>query len=302
VFTSLGSHVQIRRIDRQGGRYGLLRETSTPPSRWRSAATPRRSLRARQRPHFPIIVRLARSIARAPGDPELADWRCGRNGTITQIPLSEVASINVSRGRLYLSGAAGRYLPIKFSVRDRDLGSAIRKRRNKVAEQVQLPPGSRWSGRRVGNLQDAIKRLSICADQPRADRGTAVVQFRLDGRHAARHERDSDGDLRRVLGLLISGIPFSVSAASASSRCSASRYGRIIILSQYNQLIDEGSTGQAVSAPASCSAAVLMTCSSRGRAVAAACRGIGSQVQKPAGVWCHRHAAGAAGDPGDPAV
>jgi len=43
-----------------------------------------------------------------------------------------------------------------------------------------------------------------------------------------------------VLGLLISGIPFSVSAAIGSSPCSHRGDDGIIILSQYNQLIDEG--------------------------------------------------------------
>ena len=47
-------------------------------------------------------------------------------------------------------------------MRERDLGSAIREAQEKVASQVQLPPGSRveWVGE-FGNLQDAIKRLSI---------------------------------------------------------------------------------------------------------------------------------------------
>jgi len=74
-----------------------------------------------------------------------------------------VASINVVSGAAYIyREQQERYLPIKFSVRDRDLGSAIREAQDKVAEQVQLPPGSRveWVGE-FGNLQDAIKRLSI---------------------------------------------------------------------------------------------------------------------------------------------
>ncbi|MDW4736341.1 hypothetical protein NQ293_26090, partial [Escherichia coli] len=48
------------------------------------------------------------------------------NGGITQIPLSEVASINLISGAAYIyREQQERYLPIKFSVRDRDLGSAI---------------------------------------------------------------------------------------------------------------------------------------------------------------------------------
>ncbi|WP_163613812.1 efflux RND transporter permease subunit, partial [Klebsiella variicola] len=55
-----------------------------------------------------------------------------------------------------------RYLPIKFSVRDRDLGSAIDEAQRRVNEEVKLPVGSRleWGGE-FGNLQDAIARLQV---------------------------------------------------------------------------------------------------------------------------------------------
>src|SRR5262249_61264898 len=55
-----------------------------------------------------------------------------------------------------------RYLPIKFSVRDRDLGGAVEEAQRKIAQQVQLPAGSRveWGGE-FGNLQDAIGRLKV---------------------------------------------------------------------------------------------------------------------------------------------
>src|SRR6185312_1691866 len=79
------------------------------------------------------------------------------NGGITQIPLSEVASIKLISGAAYIyREQQERYLPIKFSVRERDLGSAIQEAQQKVAAQVQLPPGSRieWVGE-FGNLQDA---------------------------------------------------------------------------------------------------------------------------------------------------
>ena len=114
--------------------------------------------------HFPIIVRLAPEYRKsAEAIQNLRIGAAGPNGTITQIPLSEVASINVVSGAAYIyREQQERYLPIKFSVRERDLGGAIREAQDKVAEQVQLPPGSRleWVGE-FGNLQDAIKRLSI---------------------------------------------------------------------------------------------------------------------------------------------
>src|SRR6266446_5909831 len=114
--------------------------------------------------HFPIIVRLAPEYRKsAEAIHNLRIGAAGPNGTITQIPLSEVASINLVSGAAYIyREQQERYLPIKFSVRERDLGGAVREAQEKVAAQIQLPPGSRleWVGE-FGNLQDAIKRLSI---------------------------------------------------------------------------------------------------------------------------------------------
>src|SRR6266704_2085984 len=86
--------------------------------------------------HFPIIVRLAPEYRKsAEAIQNLRIGAAGPNGTITQIPLSEVASINVVSGAAYIyREQQERYLPIKFSVRDRDLGSAIREAQDKVAE------------------------------------------------------------------------------------------------------------------------------------------------------------------------
>ena len=87
----------------------------------------------------------------------------GPNGTTTQIPLSEVATVKLVSGASYIyREGQERYLPIKFSVRDRDLGSAIQEAQRKISEQVQLPPGSRmeWVGE-FGNLQGAIARLKL---------------------------------------------------------------------------------------------------------------------------------------------
>src|SRR3981081_2143410 len=113
--------------------------------------------------HFPIVVRLAprfRQNAEAISNITLVAQ--GQNG-ITQIPLSEIASVKLVSGPFYIYREQQQwYLPIKFSVRDRDLGSAVPEAQKKIAEQVPLPAGSRleWVGE-FGNLQDAIGRLRI---------------------------------------------------------------------------------------------------------------------------------------------
>lgn len=243
--------------------------------------------------HFPIIVRLAPEYRRsAEAIQNIRIGAPGPNGSITQIPLSEVATISLVSGAAYIyREQQERYLPIKFSVRERDLGSAIREAQQKIAEQVQLPAGSHmeWVGE-FGNLQDAIKRLSIVVPISLALIGIllwfnfgsmtdtllamSVIPMAIFG---------------GVLGLLMTGTAFSVSAAIGFiALFGIAVMDGIIILSQFNQLIDEGMdrvsavirTGELQLRP------VLMTCVVAGVGLlpAALSGGIGSQVQKPLAV------------------
>jgi cobalt-zinc-cadmium resistance protein CzcA len=243
--------------------------------------------------HFPIIVRLAPEFRRsAEAIQNIRIGAPGPNGSVTQIPLSEVATISLVSGAAYIyREQQERYLPIKFSVRERDLGSAIREAQQKIADQVQLPPGSHmeWVGE-FGNLQDAIRRLSIVVPISLALIGIllwfnfgsmtdtllamSVIPMAIFG---------------GVLGLLITGTAFSVSAAIGFiALFGIAVMDGIIILSQFNQLIDEGMdrvsavirTGELQLRP------VLMTCVVAGVGLlpAALSAGIGSQVQKPLAV------------------
>jgi cobalt-zinc-cadmium resistance protein CzcA len=239
--------------------------------------------------HFPIIVRLAPEYRRSAE--AIQNLRIGAQGPngITQIPLSEVATIKLVSGAAYIYREnQERYLPIKFSVRERDLGSAIREAQDKVDEQVQLPAGSRleWVGE-FGNLQDAIRRLSVVV--PISLVLIAVLLWFNFGSMVDTLLAMSVIPMAifgGVLGLLISGIPFSVSAAIGFiALFGIAVMDGIIILSQYNQLIDEGldrakaviRTGELQLRP------VLMTCVVAGVGLmpAALSTGIGSQVQKP---------------------
>ncbi|MDB5652523.1 MAG: AcrB/AcrD/AcrF family protein [Tardiphaga sp.] len=243
--------------------------------------------------HFPIIVRLAPEFRRsAEAIQNLRVGAPGPNGTITQIPLSEVASIKLVSGAAYIyREGQERYLPIKFSVRERDLGSAIKEAQEKVAAQVTLPPGSRaeWVGE-FGNLQDAIARLSIVV--PISLLLIGVLLWFNFGSMADTLLAMSVIPMAifgGVVGLLVFDIPFSVSAAIGFiALFGIAVMDGILILSQYNQLIDEGyerlkavvRTGELQLRP------VLMTCivAGIGLAPAALSEGIGSQVQKPLAV------------------
>jgi heavy metal efflux system protein len=242
--------------------------------------------------HFPIIVRLAPQFRRSAE--AIQNLRIGAQGPngITQVPLSEVASISLVSGAAYIyREQQERYLPIKFSVRERDLGSAIQEAQQKIDEQVQLPPGSRveWVGE-FGNLQDAIKRLSIVVPISLALIATLIwFNFGSVVDTVLTMSVIPMAVFGGVLGLLLTGIPFSVSAAIGFiALFGISVMDGIIILSQFNQLIDEGMdrsgailrTGELQLRP------VLMTCVVAGVGLlpAALSSGIGSQVQKPLAV------------------
>ena len=117
-----------------------------------------------------------------------------------QFPLTEVATVELVSGAAYIyREQQQRYLPIKFSVRDRDLGSAIAEAQKKIAQQVALPPGSRleWVGE-FGNLQDAIARLKIVVPITLGLIALLLwINFGSLDRYGARHERHPDGRHRR---------------------------------------------------------------------------------------------------------
>jgi len=291
VFTSLGQPTVQIEIDRaRAARYGLspgdINTTIKTAIGGDSAGDFYEPGSDR---HFPIIVRLApqyRKSAEA-----IQNLRIGAQGPngITQVPLSEVATIKLVSGAAYIyREQQERYLPIKFSVRERDLGGAIQEAQQKVAANVRLPPGSRveWVGE-FGNLQDAIKRLSIVV--PISLTLIAMLIWFNFGSVVDTILTMSVIPMAvfgGILGLLLTGIPFSVSAAIGFiALFGISVMDGIIIISQYNQLIDEGMergrailrTGELQLRP------VLMTCVVAGVGLlpAAVSSGIGSQVQKP---------------------
>jgi cobalt-zinc-cadmium resistance protein CzcA len=291
VFTSLGQPTIQIDIDRaRAARYGLAPGDINTTIRTAIGGDSAGDLyEPGSDRHFPIIVRLApeyRKSAEA-----IQNLRIGAQGPngITQVPLSEVATVRVVSGAAYIyREQQERYLPIKFSVRERDLGGAIREAQEKVGANVQLPAGSRleWVGE-FGNLQDAIKRLSIVVPISLALIAMLIwFNFGSVVDTVLTMSVIPMAVLGGILGLLLTGIPFSVSAAIGFiALFGISVMDGIIILSQYNQLIDEGMeraaailrTGELQLRP------VLMTCVVAGIGLlpAAVSHGIGSQVQKP---------------------
>ncbi|MBI2740557.1 MAG: efflux RND transporter permease subunit, partial [Rhodospirillales bacterium] len=114
--------------------------------------------------HFPMMVRLApRYRENIEALKRIAIGTPGPNGSVVQVPLAEVANVGLTTGAFYIyREQQERYIPVKFSVRGRDLGSAVLEAQQKVEQEVKLPSGYRldWAGD-FANFESAIARLSI---------------------------------------------------------------------------------------------------------------------------------------------
>jgi cobalt-zinc-cadmium resistance protein CzcA len=241
--------------------------------------------------NFPIIVRLApkyresldaiRRITVGAASPE--------GSATVPIPLGDVADVKLVSGASFIYREnQERYTPIKFSVRGRDLGGAVREAQRKVAREVQVPGGYHleWVGE-FGALQEAIGRLSIVVPLSLALIGALLfINFAslVDALLAA-----SVLPMALIGGtfaLYLTGTAFSVSAAIGFvALFGIAAMEGIIILSYFNMLIDAGLERLAAITRA-CHLRlrpVMMTCMAGcvGLLPAALSTGIGSQVQKP---------------------
>jgi len=156
---------------------------------------------------------------------------------------------------------------------------------------VQLPAGSRleWVGE-FGNLQDAIARLKVGVPITLALIALLLwINFGSMADTLLAMSVIPMAVVGGVFALFLLHVPFSVSAAIGFiALFGISVMDGIIILSQFNQLIDSGverttailRTGELQMRP------VLMTCVIAGVGLlpAALSTGIGSQVQKPLAV------------------
>ncbi|MBY0324630.1 MAG: CusA/CzcA family heavy metal efflux RND transporter [Reyranella sp.] len=242
--------------------------------------------------HFPMMVRLApryrenmEAIKRIPIGVQ------GING-VTQVPLSEVATVQLVSGAFYIyREQQERYLPVRFSVRGRDLGSAILEAQERVAEQVKLPGGYRieWVGE-FGNLKNALQRLAIAV--PLA---IGLILLLLYVSFGSLTDTLLAGSampmalIGGVLALFLAGMPFSISAAIGFvALFGIAAMNGIMVLGQYNRLIDAGRDRESALSE-TCAVQmrpVLMTCVAAcvGLLPAAFSSAIGSQVQRPLAV------------------
>jgi heavy metal efflux system protein len=210
-------------------------------------------------------------------------------GANAYIPLNELANISLDTGASYIYRERNqRYIPIKFSVRGRDLGGTVAEAQQRIAQNVKLPNGYRilWAGE-FEELQQAKERLAIIVPV-----SLAMILVLLYGLFNSL--RDSLMALAGipfavgggVLALYFSGLDFSISAAVGFvSLFGVSVMNGILITTYYNQVRASGvGTIEAMfHAAEQRMRPMLMTALSAciGLLPAAVSSGIGSQVQRP---------------------
>jgi heavy metal efflux system protein len=240
--------------------------------------------------HFPMIVRLA-----APYRQSLDAIRrvpitaTGSTGAPIQLALQDVADVNLLSGAAFIyREQQQRYVPIKFSVRGRDLGGAVLEAQRAVESQVPLPGGYRleWVGE-FGNLQEAISRLSVAV--PFA---IALIVLLLYLNFGSLRDALLAASvipmalLGGIFALWLTGTPFSVSSAIGFvALFGIAAMDGILILSYYHLSLESG-LARVDAMLQTCRTQlrpVMMTCivACVGLLPAAFSTGIGSQVQRP---------------------
>jgi heavy metal efflux system protein len=211
------------------------------------------------------------------------------SGVNAYIPLRELASITLDTGASYIYHETNeRYIPVKFSVRGRDLGGTVSEAQQRIRDHVKLPQGYRirWAGE-FEELQLARKRLAIVIP---ISLGTILLLLYM----LFNSLRDSLLTLVGIpfsiagglIALYVAGLDLSVSAAiGVVSLFGVSVMNGILVLTYFNHLLAEGKDPIEAMRHAAEQRMrpMLMTALSAciGLLPAAMATGIGSQVQRP---------------------
>jgi heavy metal efflux system protein len=290
IFHVLGQpNLNIRVIRERAARYGLNTGDVTTVVQAALGGTTATTLLEGDR-QFAVSVRLPpeyRSSLEAARSLKIAYQTSG--GTNAYIPLTELADITLDTGASYIYHESGeRYIPVKFSVRDRDLGGAVAEAQRRIAERVKLPGGYRivWAGE-FQDLQSAQARLAIIV--PISLLLIVVLLYGLFN-----SLRDSLMVLAGipfaagggVLALYLSGLHFSISAAVGFiSLFGVSVMNGILVMTYFNETraTGVGTVDAMFHAASQRMRPMLMTALSAciGLLPAAVSTGIGSQVQQP---------------------
>lgn len=242
--------------------------------------------------NFPLTVRLApqyRDNIDAIRSVPVALPNSDPKSQTTYIALGDVATVRLETGAAYIYRQnTQRFVPIKYSVRGRDLGSTVGEAQARIAKNVTLKEGYRleWSGE-FGALEEAKKRLAIIVP-------LSLVLILMLLYSLFNSVRDSLLALSGIpfaaaggiLGLYLFGLNASVSAAVGFiSLFGVSAMDGILLVSYIRLNMDEGHDKEEaiINAAQTRMRQIFMTGLSAciGLVPAALSTGIGSQVQQP---------------------
>ncbi|WP_158750372.1 efflux RND transporter permease subunit [Acidobacterium sp. S8] len=206
----------------------------------------------------------------------------------TEVPLGAIADVNIKNGAfmIYHEGAR-RYIPIKFSVRGRDLASAIQDLKQQLAQKVKLPSGYEytWAGE-FDSLQKEQRRLAYIIPVSLAVILVLLyIQFRTWTDAFIVVGTLPFAAIGGILALFITRTSFSISAAVGfTSLTGVATLGAVVFLSGirraqredgFDHGLERGCLDEMRPVVMACMAAGL------GLLPAAISNGIGAQAQQP---------------------
>jgi cobalt-zinc-cadmium resistance protein CzcA len=205
------------------------------------------------------------------------------------VPLGQVADVSLHEGAFMIYRENGRrYIPVKFSVRGRDLSSTIQEMQRRLSQQIHLPEGYHyeWAGE-YDSLRKEQRRLEIVLPLTLL----VILGLLFTAFNSLRHALlvlvmlpfAACGGL---LSLVVTGTPFSISAAVGfASIIGVCTLGGVVFVSGIRRkeagaasmhfAIEQGALAEMRPVAMACAAAGF------GLLPAAISSGIGVQAQQP---------------------
>jgi heavy metal efflux system protein len=206
----------------------------------------------------------------------------------TQVPLSSIADVSLRNGAFMIYHEGGRrYIPIKFSVRGRDLASAIQDLQGQMTDKVKLPTGYNytWAGE-FDSLRKEQQRLALIIPVSVAIILLLLyIQFRTWKDAFIIVGMLPFAWIGGVVTLFITHTSFSISAAVGfTSLTGVATLGAVVFLSGIRRAQrEEGAARGLVKGCLDEMRPVVMACMAAGLGLlpAAIATEIGSQTQRP---------------------
>jgi heavy metal efflux system protein len=209
--------------------------------------------------------------------------------TGSNVPLGQVADVSLRQGAFMIFRENGRrYIPVKFSVRGRDLAGTIQEVQSRLAQKVHLPEGYHleWAGE-YDSLQKEQRRLAVIIPITLL----IILALLFTAFNSLRHALLvlailPFGLLGGVLSLLVTHTPFSISAAVGfASVIGVCTLGGVVFVSGIRRKEGGSHSMRATIELASLAEMrpVVMACAAAclGLLPAAVATGIGVQAQQP---------------------